>query len=153
MPYDPGESPIRERILVNIEETLAAIAPPSYATEIKFVRRWNGNSKQVPETPCALIVPLPEKTDDSIASLLTHFMEVGVVFAIRSSTWPEAMNKLLADARVALLEDPSRGGVAVDTQITDENTVDNAPKSEIGEARMILLIHYRTTYEDPNTAH
>jgi hypothetical protein len=153
MSYDPSRTPIRELILQNVETVLRSIAPPSYASTILFVRRWNGNvALDVPEYPCALIVPLTERSDDSRSTIIEHSMQLGIVLGVRSDTWMQDMNRLLADVRVALLTDPSRGTVAATTRITDEDVYDGDPRQNIGSAQLVAEISYRTLYEDPTTA-
>lgn len=152
MAYDPSATPVRERILQNVETVLLSIGPPSYGTDTPHVRRWNGNADEnIPTTPAVLIVPLPETSDDEVSCMVRHTMELGLIAVLRTDTWPAEINKFLADMRVALLADPSRGGIAVTTRITDENVADNDPAENLGSAQMIVQVHYRTLYDDPNT--
>ncbi len=153
MPYDPSRTPIRELILANVETTLDTIEPPSYASSKIWLRRWNANVVlSIPEYPCALIVPLAERSRDDRSALIEHDMELGIVLGVRSDTWMQDINALFADVRVALLTDPSRGTIAVTTRITEEEVFDGDPQQNLGSGQMIVEIKYRTLYEDPTTA-
>lgn len=154
MPYDPSRTPIRELILQDIETQLATIqGAPSYATKFLTVRRWNGNVlMNIPAYPCALIVPLAERSDDTRSCVIEHIMEVGIVLGVRASTWASDINAALAEVRVSLLADPSRDGNAVTTRIVEEEVFDGDPRQSIGSAQMIAEVHYRTLYDDPTTA-
>lgn len=154
MPYDPTRTPIRELILQDIEEKLGDIqGASSYASTVPFVRRWNGNVLlNIPSYPCALVVPLTERSDDGRSTLIEHVMEIGIVLGVRASTWMTDINKLLADVRVALLTDPSRDGNAVTTRVVEEEVFDGDPRQNIGSAQVVVEVHYRTNYDDPTTA-
>jgi hypothetical protein len=151
--YDPTRTSIRELILQDVETVLEAIAPPSYATTINAVRRWNANlSLDMEVFPAVAIVPGEEHHDDGRSQVIEHTMQVHLVFGTRGSDWPTAMNKLLADLRVALTNDPSRGGNAITTRITDDRIYDADGQQEVGGGEMLLTILYRTRYDDPTTA-
>jgi hypothetical protein len=63
------------------------------------------------------------------------------------------MHKLLADARVALTADVTRGGKAVTTQILSDQIYDVSKTADpICSAIVEVRVLYRTLYEDPTTA-
>lgn len=153
MTYDPSRTPVRQLVLEDIEAALQAIAPPDYASTMApgQVRRYGATRTNVSDYPGCVVVPLEETTDDSRTLLQEHLMVVALQFIVRSSTWKTALLALLADARVALLADHTRGGNAAWTRIIAEEVFDAEPSTPIATAQMIVHVLYRTRYDDPTT--
>lgn len=153
MPYDPSLLPIGERIVQHVQATLEAIAPPTYATTLTGrVRRWDGNPFEVTNGPAVAIVEGPERQDDQVGKIIRHELPIQLEIGVFGQDWSLQLHKLLADLRVALTADWTRGGLALDTKIESAEVLDSFPSGPMAVAHMDLLIRYRTLYHDPTTA-
>lgn len=122
---------VRENIFANLVTTLSAItAANGYDNTIASVQRWDMNGNNKASVPAIIVNSGPEKGDDAKAYNLTHcLLEVFVELWVRqneteSATTPtdKLLNSLLGDIKKALAVDVTRGGIAVDTQITSVET-------------------------------
>jgi len=152
MPYDPNAPTIRELILENIESTLTAMGPPNFKNRFTKVVRYFGNTIEFPSYPAVSIVPGATTTTDQRLALLEHRMPVSLILMVRSQDWRHDLETLIADVRVAILADWTRGGVALTTRGTTEEIIDSEPSSPLGAAHIELEVLYRTLYEDPGSA-
>ena len=153
MTYDPSVDTIRKRILDNVQEALESIAgPPTYAHRVAMVRQFLGNAMEFPNYPAIAIVPRATRSDDSRLALIEHVVPMTLLLMVRSSTWRDDIQSFLADCRVALLADHTRGGVALTTRATVEEIQDSELSSPLGGAEMEIEVLYRTLYHDPGSA-
>ena len=153
MTYNPLLTTVRESIISNLVSTLAAVNTPTYSAKINLARRWNGDDFDLNEFPAAVIVPTGESHEDGRLHLITSTMDIALHLVLRSSDWSTEMNKLLADARVALTADVTRGGKAMTTQIISDQIYDVSRTTDpVCSALMEIRVLYRTLYADPTTA-
>lgn len=152
MSYDPSQYPVGERIVQNVESTLLAIASPTYATDVRKVHRWDGNAFDAIDYPAITIVEGVEKTDDNVGKIIRHELPISLVIGLIDQDWFRKLKKLLADVRVALMTDHTRGGLAEDTKILSLEVFDSTPSEPLGVAQIDLRIRYRTLFHDPTTA-
>lgn len=153
MPYNPANTTVRESIISNVVTTLAAINVPTYSMKVNLARRWNGNDFDINEFPAAVVVPSGESHEDGRLHLITSTMDIALHLVMRSADWSTEMHKLLADARVALTADVTRGGKAMTTQILSDQIYDVSKTADpICSALVEVRVLYRTLYEDPTTA-
>lgn len=153
MVYDPSALTIRERILRNIEAALATIAPPEYANTIAKVMRYDANAvTRIQAWPAAIVHPGSERHNDNRLALVEHEMDVEIGLVVQGQDWSAKAETLLADARVALTEDYSRGGIALTTRILGSEVFDAGASTPTGLAQLSVQVLYRTRYEDPTTA-
>lgn len=151
MTYDPSILPVRERILANLQTTLESVTgAPTYALKLEQVKRFGGNTQtKITDYPGCIIVPQEERTDDGRICIQEHWMPVDLLLVVRKETWRQDINKLLADVRVALLSDYTRGGLAVWTKTIAEDVYEPATTEPVASARMQIQIYYRTAFDDP----
>jgi hypothetical protein len=147
----PAGATVRSLILANIQTTLAGILPPNYKSTVRTVREWNGSVFEVNAYPCIIVVPQGETHDDSRIAIVEHTMELLIVCGVYDSAWKTSIQDLLADVRVALTTDWTRGGNAVTTRIIDDEVFEADPSNPISEAQMSVTVLYRTLYNDPTT--
>ena len=153
MVYNPALTTVRESIISHIVTTLAAIDTPTYSMKVNLARRWNGDDFDLNEFPAAIVLPSGESHDDSRLQLISSTMDIALHLVLRSSDWLTQMHKLLADARVALTSDVTRGGKAVTTQILSDQIYDVSRTADpVCSALVEIRVLYRTLYEDPTTA-
>jgi hypothetical protein len=159
--YDPSADPIAKRVLDNIEAQLRTITPPAYGANLavseKQVRQGDSNvQKCTGDGPFAIVVLQHEQHDDSVSLIQSTDAFVTVLFGVKAraaADLVEDAQRLLADARVALLADESRGGVAVSTSVLDTVIFDAPNEQRFRQAQMDLLVHYRTLYADPTASY
>lgn len=149
MPY-PGDPTIRSQILSNIQSTLATIATPAYKTSVATVREWNGSVFEVNSYPCVIVVPQGESHNDGRIGIVEHTMDILLVLGVYDQAWKTRIQDLIADVRVALTTDWTRGGVALTTQILDDEVFEADPSNPISEAQMSVRVLYRTLYNNPS---
>lgn len=153
MSYDSTSETIREQILANVETTLLTIkGPPSYHHYVREVRRFAGNLMEFPNYPAIAIIPGTTKNDDSRLGMVEHVLPITLAVMVKSQRWRQDVETLLADCRVALTADWTRGGVALTTRGALEDILDSEPSSPLGAAQMELEVLYRTLYHDPGSA-
>lgn len=153
MAYDPTVLTVRERILLNIEESLTAIkGAPTYYHKVAKVRRFLGNTLEFPNYPAIAIVPGQDKADDSRLGLIEYRLPVTLLLMVKSQRWPADLSRLIADVRVAMTTDWTRGGLALTTCGTVEEIYDSEPSAPLGGAQLEYEVLYRTLYHDPGSA-
>lgn len=150
----PASTPVSELILQNIVTAVAGInGSPNYKMTVRTARRWNGDDFDINEFPAVVVVPTQESHEDGRLSLVTSTMEIALHIVLRSSDWHQQMNDLLADTRMALTSDVTRGGYAVTTQILTSQVFDVSRTAEpVASGVVELRVLYRTLYNDPTTA-
>ena len=155
----PPAASVAENILANIKTTLQAIAPSGvpatgYSTAIKQVLRWGKDPSSINEYPILVFGDVSEKVDKgsnqllhkTMTVVLTAYMELP--FETDDATGG-SITALKADIEKVLMQDPSRGGYAVDT-LHKGSEVDVA--FEAGpflRFTMMFDVQYRQNRTDP----
>jgi len=153
----PADQTVRERILDNVESSIAAIAPPSYKMTLgaDYVRRWNGSTFDTNSNQIAVVVPLGEEHSDGRIGLIEHTMNLLIVLGVRAQDWSTRLQDFISDVRLALTKDAAawtRGGLALTTQVVSDRVFDSTGSDPVAEAHLNVRVLYRTVYDDPTTA-
>ena len=152
---------VREKIFANLVTTLSGISVAGgYDNNIALVERWNMNGNNKANVPAIIINSGPEKNDDDKAYNLTHcllavFLELWVrQNETESAATPtdKILNSLLGDIKKALAVDVTRGGNAVDTEVTDIETFETIEGQQHAGLIITVEIEYRHKQTDPQTA-
>lgn len=152
---------IREKIFLNLVTTLSGIVVANgYENDIASVERWNMNGNNKASVPAIIINSGPEKDSDSVAYNLTHclltvFLELWVRQNETESTataTDRLLNSLLGDIKKALQVDVTRGGVAVDTEITDIESFETIEGQQHAGLIITVEIEYRHIQTNPQVA-
>ena len=155
MPYDPSLTPIAERIVLHVISTLEAIqGPPTYATTVKKVRRWDGNAFDIVDFPTIVLTESDEEQDDQVGKIIRSElpMQLTLVLLEHGPTGYASLRKFASDVRVALTNDWTRGGIALDTKIERTRIFDSVPSDPVLQAQIDFRCRFRTLYHDPTTA-
>lgn len=161
MAYDPSAPTIAKRIVDDVVSTLRSIRPPDYATDLgastEQVRTVDGDVQAFPvaDVPVCAVIAQPEAHDDSHITILFSTKPISLVFGVTGNNADDAgakLERLIAEARIALLEDTQRGGIARFTSITATNVFDASKDQRTRSAQMDLTVEYATPYEDPTTS-
>lgn len=152
---------IREKIFENLVTTLSGISVVGgYDNDIASVERWNMNGNNKASVPAIIINSGPEKNDDGKAYDLTHcLLTVFIELWVRqneaeSATTPtdKLLNSLLGDIKKALAQDVTRGGNAVDTEVTDVETFETIEGQQHAGLVITVQIEYRHQQQNPHVA-
>ncbi len=144
--------PIRERILQDCEQSLWQIdGSGDYHHALVDVRR----GKPVPEDLAELPVAFFDEGDETVAKdtglLLTRTLPLTVEARLRSADGdlPTQTNRMLADVERALTTDPTRGGLALLTNMTGNSVVKDEAPGVLASVRVDFEIQYWTRWGDP----
>ena len=152
---------VREKIFADLVTALSAISVAGgYDNDITSVERWNMNGNNKANVPAIIINSGPEKSDDGKAYDLTHclltvFLELWVgKNETESAATPtdKLLNSLLGDVKKALAVDVTRGGNAVDTEITDVESFETIEGQQHAGLIITVEIEYRHKQQDPQVA-
>lgn len=149
----PADPTISLRIRDNLLAAVQAIAPPTYRSTVRTARVWDGDVFRVDAYPLVAVVILEEAHDDSRLALVQHTMRAVLVLGVQGASWKDLLDDLIADVRVALTSDHTRGGVAVTTQVLRTRIYDATAVNPTAEAHVEFLVLYRTLYSDPTQAY
>lgn len=149
---------VRENIFENIQTTLAAIvAGGTYDNTIQRVERWKQHGQDFQGAmPLIVITSGPEKRSDRTYPLticdLTVYLSLWTRQAESDSADSETvLNSILGDITKALKTDLTRGGYAVDTEITDIEPFDVVEGQPYSGLIITLAINYRHQQNNPKT--
>ncbi len=148
---------VRERIIANLKTTLEGITIAggyNFNFSPETIQRWSMHGQSMVNLPAIVISPgnedekaLPNPLEEC---LLTIYLDVFFVTnagdAISTDTY---LNRLQGDIKKTVLMDPTRGGLAVDTDVlgtTPFETTDGQPYAGI---IMEIGIRYRHLRTDP----
>lgn len=147
-------SSIRDQIVTNLVDAISGMSQGAgYAFDWKRVYTFNQSPEDVIEFPSAIIVELPEQVSTLVGAhqrtlsiaiegvLKTEFSEAGNPMS--------AAHALIADLENVVLDDPTRGGAAIDTRIvSNEPTIGDSARPLVW-ARVFIEIIYQTSPTDP----
>lgn len=156
----PALEPVEERILQDVQTTLAAIAAgDAYYTTVKRVHGMTQDPLECRELPaiCVTYEQTPEEYGAIDVVECGLKLQLYLVMDKQRDTWRRDLTRFVADVKKALRVDHGRGNVngqanAFDTLITNTvlaNQTDNFP---VAMARVEVQVTYRHLVEDPTAA-
>jgi len=148
---------VRERILANIKTTLEGITVASgfnFDFTPDTVQRWSMHGNKLVDLPAVVISPgdeeeksLPNNFEECT---LTIFLDIFFVTeeadAVSTDTY---LNRLQGDMKKAVLEDHTRGGEAIDTDVLGTTPFETTEGQPYAGIIMELGIRYRHLRSDP----
>jgi len=148
---------VRERILVNIKTTLEGITIANgynfdFTTET--IQRWSMHGNKLVDLPAVIISPgdeeeksLPNNFEECVLSVyLDVFFVTEESDAVSTDTY---LNRLQGDMKKAILEDHTRGGEAIDTDVLGTTPFETTEGQPYAGIIMELGIRYRHLRSDP----
>ncbi len=160
MAYPTG-TPVAERVLVNLQAVLQAIAgAPSYKTTVVsngVFRNAGDNPLSLKQWPAILIVENDVVEDENSAwPMVECDATLTLRCALQMRTGIEsALRDFAADVKMAVRQNyrlPDGGGdVALVAFVTGEAVFQSDGASPIGVVDVPVRIRYRYLFEDPNT--
>ena len=149
---------VKESILANIKTALQAISIANgYNNDIAGgVQRYKQTGNDLAVLPTIIIIQGPEKKDpkagyDRTNVHLSVFILVWARDAEGGADTDTVVNSLVLDIEKALMADESRGGNAVDTNVTDVEPLDSDEGQPFCGAILEVDIHFRHLVTDPAT--
>lgn len=157
-----GFKPILTRIVDDMVETLegvSAAAGDDRTLTVERPKQSTGNTRRDGLAVVHRGSPKMVDTDDpdggSAYNFVTWLQPFAVVLTVVESETSETsvderLDTIRADVERALLEDGTRGGLAIDTRLGDpEYPEPDKPNSNVGEVWVVFIVQYRTRYGDP----
>lgn len=147
------EEPIRERILQHCETSLGLIngtGPYHYA--LVSVQRGKAiPPEDLAQLPAAFLDEGEETVTQDTNLLLMRRLQITVEAWLRSDAGalPTGANRLLADLERAVAADPTRGGLAIRTELVGTNIVADESPGVLASARAEFAIEYWTLKGNP----
>lgn len=154
----PPTTPVREAILEAMRAELAAItAGDDYFYAPTLVTRVEMNpTTDVTALVYVLLAPTDEPVDplvgrQSSGGISEFFMRVTVRALIRAETASDTLgNQIYHDVRKKLLQDPTHGGLAIDTLPAGCQVVAVDDMRPMGWLEVYFSVHYGTSFADPS---
>jgi len=140
---------VRESILADLHTTLAAVS------SLKSAQRWEQNGNDFTETPMVVIAPAPEEKEDGPSALTTCRLDVDIDLYVRhdknefAGSTDAYLNGLLGAIEAALMADHTRGGHAIDTEITGNSPFEVIEGQALAGLIISIRVHYRHQRTDP----
>lgn len=150
----PSGTPVDEAIVADLTAALGGIATPAYHTDVRQALRFDPeNGVNLQTFPAIVVGPAAVSWDDTVHGLLSGTLTTTVRGFVQARTQPATtLAWLAADIRKALLDDYTRGGVALTTRILDQATwtLDESAHPIHGIDVQVLVL-FRHLYDDPNS--
>jgi hypothetical protein len=144
---------IRELVLAAFESILKTVSAPNVPGVITVYR---GRRKTVPDDKLpALVMRSSPVSSDQESAAVTRNLERVTVTALLKDVTDAGLDRALADLWAALLRavdaDPTLGGLAVDTNLTeaDQGATDDEGVGGVGDVFAAFTIEYWTKPGDP----
>jgi hypothetical protein len=160
----PTLDPVEERIIANLQTTLAGISPTSltanYYTQVNHVFVMDqAPTEETVDQPAIVIVHVGttrqfycQDLDECVLSVDLYLIQVR-----NGDTWRRDAERFAADVRKALLLDRGRGSVssianAFDTDIVDEAQPNLLEANNTTLSRIAVKVVYRESILDPTVS-
>jgi hypothetical protein len=148
---------VRERILANIKTTLEGITIANgynFNLTAETVQRWSMHGNKLVDLPAVIISPgneeeksLPNNFEECVLSVyLDVFFVTEENDAVSTDTY---LNRLQGDIKKAILQDYTRGGEAIDTDVLGTTPFETTEGQPYAGIIMELAIRYRHLRSDP----
>lgn len=157
MPTFANSKTVRERIIENIVSTLQGITVANgYHVDIVSVQRQEPGGAVRKSTPFILVQEGGEEAKDGPNPMSTKMLDI-VVTAVTSrdedysAPLDETLNVLRGDVETALMQDRTRGNLAVLTSPVGSMPAEYHDKGGVASPGVAILfsVTYRHHYQDP----
>lgn len=149
---------VREQILANIQTTLEGVTTGNgYNNTLASVQRWSMHGNSLVDVPCVVINIGAESKLPDPNPLMTCQMRVYMDLWVRQAeddTTPTdtLLNSIFGDIEKALAVDITRGGLAIDTLVTDSVVFETDESQPHAGLTIEINVNYRHQQNDPETA-
>lgn len=153
---------IRELIIKNVKTTLEGITlAAGYTNAVASVQRFRQSGQSQVAFPMIIIREGAETSKDGpmgISPKITHQLTIDLLLivvhdeATDARQSDEVMNSFLADVQKAMLVDRTRGGYAVETNLTGSEPLDVEDAQRDIEQVVSWEVQYRHSATDPCVA-
>jgi len=148
---------VRERILQNIKTTLEAVTIANgynFDFTPQTIQRWSMHGNRMVDMPMAVISPGDEDETSSphpfeecvVDGLFRRIFINDENDAVPTDTY---LNRLQGDIKKAVLQDPTRGGDAIDTDVLGTTPFETTEAQPYAGIIMELRVCYRHLRSDP----
>jgi hypothetical protein len=147
---------IRERIVQHVETSLSVITGTGeYHTAVATIARGQAEPSNLDELPAIRITEGEETVREGNYPCVTRWLSIQIRSWARVDpdlpdvSLPTVQNRLQADIERALLADPTRGGVAITTNLMGSVPNDDEARDETGSVTQEFQVQYQTLRADP----
>jgi len=148
-----AEESIQERNLQHLKDSLWAIdGTGAYFHKLESVERGKPDvPEDLTQLPAAFLAAGDETVVQETNLLLTRRLPVTVEAWVRSAAGdlPTLANRMIADIERALLADPTRGGLAIRTELLGSGKTPDESPGVLASARVEIAVHYWTLVGNP----
>lgn len=152
----PVGEPLKLQILQSIETALGNIvAGDDYYTPVRSISRAAALPIEVDDAPAIIITPVETIYDtpsQSTISVHAHY-HVRLTLVARTRTDPATtLERFIRDVHKALIEDVTRGGLAVYTRVLEDAVFYPSSEEEpVAVADCLVDVYFRSLRNDLNT--
>jgi hypothetical protein len=148
---------VRERILEDVVSTLQGITLANgYHVDMGSVQRYDTRGFRAKAMPTCIVQAGEQEPKDGPMPMTTKEMTVWIHALIRrdedsATTVDEDLETLLLDIETAMMQDRTRGGIAIHTEPADAAPLDHMDKAGAVYPGMAIgfRITYRHHFQDP----
>lgn len=148
---------LRKQIIDHLVSTLGGInGGGSYASSVKGVSWWMRIPQSITEYPWLVVADTEERITDLVYPLSDRTLSIVIagtlLYTMGADEASDGANDLIADIERAVLGDPTRSGLAFDTQVTSTSTDITEGADPLVVVEVKLNVRYRTLRTDPGDA-
>jgi len=152
----PATESVRERVIQDLEAAVAAIDATAgggllYYNTMGEVVRWEAWEPER-RSPLAMVIGLGSTEDDSTHQVTTVEMSFVVIVSFEIADGANSqrdLSRLVDDVRRAIVADPQRSGLALDTHVTGTDYQLPSDDWPYAGGRVEGNVTYRHKYGDP----
>lgn len=154
----PAGASVGEQVVENVLDALRAIdGPPANEHDISDAVHHNGNVLALNTYPAVVVFDAgtEEIAGPNPLVQVRHNLVIQCIVQANDVGWQSSVKRLMTDVTAALRADWTRGGLALDTHITQQQVFDsseNAAGTPFGTGGLQVSIIYRHLHTDPTLA-
>lgn len=152
-----NEKSVRKRIIEHVVTTLQGITEANgYHVDMASVQRYDSKGFRSKAMPACIVQGGEQSTHDGATPMVSKSFTVWVQALMRRDeddpqSVDDALEDIVCDIETALMQDHTRGGLAVTTETDEVAPMDYLDKSGVVFPGMVIgfKITYRHHYQDP----
>lgn len=144
---------IKEQILQEVETTLGAMTTAGgYSMDSPYTSRRTRPADRLPDYPAIFISEPEEEKESGPVAKTSTFMPVRIECWLYDDRQTPNLNatNALRDLEYALLQDATRGGLAIDTTLVRNKML--VTEQKMSGVMLDVEVHFRHAYMDPGVA-
>lgn len=157
--------PVEIRIVDDVVKALKTIKSgnDTFYTDPRRIYELYGNALEIDEIPSIIVTPVKsegshdcpnglERVDLTLAITCITDVNIGGALHDDYSEVHKEIRRMTVDVRKALLADPQRVGLAIDTKIMSTDIFEAVQSQPVAAAELVITIPFRHQTADPTQA-